>query len=146
MKTTEYIIILADDDVDDQLILREIFSLHSNAVTILNVANGEETLHLLERLQRKDITPCLVILDINMPKLNGRQTLLRLKQDDRLKNIPAVLFSTSNNNSDRIFALSQGAGYVTKPFTYKNMEAVVKDFILMCETECAKREAGGVGK
>jgi CheY-like chemotaxis protein len=135
----EYIIILADDDLDDQLIIKEIFSMHSDAVKVLNVLNGEETLHLLERLQRKNITPCLVILDINMPKMNGRQTLLRLKEDERLKDIPVVLFSTSSTEADKAFAQSHGANYVTKPFTYKNMEVVVKNFIRLCEIESARR-------
>jgi CheY-like chemotaxis protein len=139
MKSPEYVIILADDDLDDQLILKEIFSMHSDTVKILNVLNGEETLHLLERLQNKDILPCLVILDINMPKLNGRQTLLRLRQDERLKNIPVVLFSTSNNATDKAFAQVHGANYVTKPFTYKSMEVVVKEFIRLCEKEGARR-------
>ena len=135
----EYIIILADDDMDDQLIIKEIFCMHSDAVKVLNVLNGEETLHLLERLQRKHITPCLVILDINMPKMNGRQTLLRLKQDERFKDIPVVLFSTSSTDTDKAFAQSHGANYVTKPFSYKNMEVVVKDFIRLCEVESARR-------
>lgn len=139
MKTSEYTIILADDDLDDQLILREIFSMHSDTVKILNVLDGEETLQLLDRLQHKNILPCLIILDINMPKMNGRQTLIRLRQDERLKNIPVVLFSTSNNAADKAFAKSHGANYVTKPFTYKNMEVVVKDFIHLCETEGARR-------
>ena len=139
MKTSEYTIILADDDLDDQLILREIFSMHSDTVKILNVLDGEETLQLLDRLQHKNILPCLIILDINMPKMNGRQTLIRLRQDERLQSIPVVLFSTSNNAADKAFAMSHGANYVTKPFTYKNMEVVVKDFINLCETEGARR-------
>jgi CheY-like chemotaxis protein len=139
MKTPEYVIILADDDLDDQLIIKEIFSMHSDAVKVLNVLNGEETLHLLERLQRKHIIPCLIILDINMPRLNGRQTLLRLKADEQLRNVPVVLFSTSSSEADRAFAQLHGANYVTKPFTYKNMEVVVKNFISLCEVEVARR-------
>lgn len=140
MKIGEYVIVLADDDLDDQLIIKEIFSIHSDVVRVLNVLNGEETLHLLERLQRKSVTPCLVILDINMPKMNGRQTLLRMRGDERLKDIPVVLFSTSTNDSDKVFAAAHGAQYVTKPFSYQNMEAVVKDFIQLCELEGARRD------
>jgi CheY-like chemotaxis protein len=146
MKSPEYVIILADDDLDDQLIIKEIFSLHSSHVRMMNVLNGQETLHLLERLQQKNVTPCLVILDINMPRLNGRQTLLCLKQDERLKNIPVVLFSTSNTESDRAFAQAHGANYVTKPFNYKSMEIVVKDFIRLCEAEGEKRSAATLNR
>jgi CheY-like chemotaxis protein len=74
-----------------------------------------------------------------MPRLNGRQTLLRLKADEQLRNVPVVLFSTSSSEADRAFAQLHGANYVTKPFTYKNMEVVVKNFISLCEVEVARR-------
>jgi CheY-like chemotaxis protein len=139
MKAPEFVIVLADDDLDDQLIIKDIFSAHSDVVNVLNVLNGEETLHLLERLQRKNITPCLVILDINMPRMNGRDTLLKIRQNKFMKDIPVVLFSTSNNAADKQFAQMQDATYVTKPFTYVNMEAVVQGFISMCESEGKRR-------
>lgn len=139
MKNAEYIIVLADDDLDDQAIIKEIFSLHSDSITILNVPDGEETIRLLERLQKKDIYPCLIILDINMPKKDGRATLLHLKAQEKLMDIPVVLFSTSRNEHDKEFAKKHGANYITKPFTYKNMEEVVKGFITQCQLEGARR-------
>ena len=139
MKSSEYIIVLADDDIDDQVIIKDIFSLHTDSITILNVVDGEEAIHLLERLQKKHIYPCLIILDINMPKMDGRQTLLQIKQQEELKEIPIVLFSTSRDESDRQFAYKNGASYVTKPFSYKNMENVVKGFINQCQLEGERR-------
>lgn len=140
MKKQKYIIVLADDDIDDQTIIKDIFSLHSDSITILNVLDGVETIRLLEYLQKKSTYPCLIILDINMPKMDGRQTLLHLKEREILQDIPVVLFSTSQNESDKLFASQHGANYITKPFTYKNMEEVVKGFINQCHLEGAKRE------
>lgn len=139
MKNAEYIIVLADDDLDDQAIIREIFSLHTDSITILNVPDGEETIRLLERLQKKNIYPCLIILDINMPKKDGRETLLHLKGCEEFKDIPTVLFSTSQNEGDKRFAKQQGVSYITKPFTYRNMEEVVKGFIHQCQLEGERR-------
>lgn len=139
MKNEEYIIVLADDDTDDQAIIKEIFSLHTDSITILNVADGEETVRLLDRLQKKEIYPCLIILDINMPKMDGRQTLLHLKGQEKLMDIPVVLFSTSQDVRDKQFAKRHGASYITKPFSYVNMEAVVKGFISQCEMEGERR-------
>lgn len=139
MKNAEYIIVLADDDLDDQTIIKEIFSLHSDSITILNVLNGVETVRLLERLQDKGIYPCLIILDINMPKMDGRETLLHLRGQEKLRDIPVVLFSTSQNENDKQFAKRHGANYITKPFSYRNMEEVVKGFINQCELEGARR-------
>ena len=139
MKNAEYIIVLADDDLDDQTIIKEIFSLHTDSITILNVLNGVETVRLLERLQDKDIYPCLIILDINMPKMDGRETLRHLRAQEKLRDIPVVLFSTSQNENDKQFAKRHGASYITKPFSYRNMEEVVKGFINQCELEGARR-------
>lgn len=139
MKNAEYIIVLADDDADDQAIIKEIFSLHADSITILNVSDGEETIRLLERLQKKNIYPCLIILDINMPKKDGRETLLHLKGIEDFKDIPTVLFSTSQSESDKNFAKEQGVSYITKPFTFKNMEEVVKGFIYQCQMEGERR-------
>lgn len=139
MKNEEYIIVLADDDLDDQAIIKEIFSLHADSITILNVLDGVETLRLLERLQKKGILPCLIILDINMPRMSGRETLQHLKAQEKLQDVPVVLFSTSQNDFDRKFAQQHGASYITKPFTYKNMEEVVKGFINQCHSEGARR-------
>ena len=139
MTNAEYIIVLADDDLDDQAIIKEIFSLHTDSITILNVANGEETLRLLERLQKKGIYPCLIILDVNMPKMDGRQTLLHLKAQEKIRDIPIVLFSTSKDENDKQFARQHGANYITKPFTYRSMEEVVKGFISQCQLEGERR-------
>ncbi|MGB8191200.1 MAG: response regulator [Chitinophagaceae bacterium] len=139
MKKPEYTIVLADDDLDDQAIIQDIFHTHSNAITIFNVADGEETLHLLHDLQNKNICPCLIILDINMPKLGGKETLLQLRADEKFRHVPIVLFSTSTYEEDKQFAEDHGAMYVTKPFTYENMEAAVKSFINICTHEGDKR-------
>jgi CheY-like chemotaxis protein len=139
MKNSEYIIVLADDDLDDQEIIKEIFLLHSDSITILNVLDGVETVRLLERLHKKENLPCLIILDINMPKMDGRETLLHLKAQAKFRDIPVVLFSTSQNENDKQFAKRHGANYITKPFTYRNMEEVVKGFINQCQLEGERR-------
>ncbi|HEY0677055.1 MAG TPA: response regulator [Chitinophagaceae bacterium] len=132
MREGKNVIILADDDQDDLSIINEIFSLHAHDLTIISVQNGEETLQAIERLQQQQITPCLIILDVNMPKLNGRQTLLRIKQNDQLSNVPLVLFSTSSDPRDKEFAKRNGASYVVKPFSYENLKSVVQWFIDQC--------------
>jgi CheY-like chemotaxis protein len=139
MKNAEYIIVLADDDLDDQAIIKEIFLIHTDSITIFNVQDGEETIRLLQRLEKKGTYPCLIILDINMPRMDGRETLLHLKRQEAFKDIPVVLFSTSQEESDKKFAWKHGATYITKPFTYKNMEEVVKGFINQCQVEGARR-------
>jgi CheY-like chemotaxis protein len=138
MNSYRNLILLADDDIDDQEIIKEIFASHATDLTIMTVDNGEEALHALQLLHAKHIAPCLIILDLNMPKMNGRQTLLRIKAQPALQHVPIVLFSTSNNPSDKEFARMHGADYVIKPFSYENMEGVVKGFIDQCEPDTVK--------
>jgi CheY-like chemotaxis protein len=132
MGAVENIILLVDDDKDDQLIIKEIFSVHSSRLTVLNVDNGEQALHTLDLLRSKNILPCLIILDMNMPKMDGRQTLLAIRKKEDFNDIPIVLFSTSSNPEDMNFARAHGSDYVVKPFSYEKMKVVVEGFIRRC--------------
>ena len=71
----------------------------------------------------------MVVLDLNMPRMNGTQTLRHIKKDDRFKNIPVVIYSTSLNNIERDECLSLGAhSYVIKPVTYRDTVATAQKF------------------
>jgi len=136
MKANDHIIILADDDPDDQTIIREIFSIHSNNIKLLSASNGEEVLTLLDKLHLHNLRPCLIILDVNMPKVNGKEALLRIRQRADVKTCPVVLFSTATDPANEQFAKKHNADYLVKPFTYQNMESAIKSFISMCDLVC----------
>ena len=125
------IVIYVDDDPDDRELVRDAFYKHVNKVEMLCFGSGNEALSYLAETTA-DRMPCLIILDVNMPKLNGRQTLLRIKQNDQLSNVPLVLFSTSSDPRDKEFAKRNGASYVVKPFSYENLKSVVQWFIDQC--------------
>lgn len=125
-------ILMADDDADDRLLTREAFE-ESRLVNDLRfVEDGEE---LMEYLQRRgkytdpasSPRPGLILLDLNMPRKDGREALKEIKSDPNLKQIRIVILTTSKAEEDiyRTYDLS-AASYITKPVTFADMAEVTK--------------------
>ncbi len=85
---------------------------------ILEAKNGEEALAVLKR---KEELPNVILLDLNMPKMNGLEFLKELKADEHLRYIPAIIVTTSNNHKDMLESYKLGiAGYIIKPLRYED--------------------------
>jgi CheY-like chemotaxis protein len=122
-------IFVVDDDKEDQLIMEEYFRDIGIADRVKFFDNGEVTINFLESSKDDSRLPGLIVLDLNMPVLNGTQTLLYLKRDARYKHIPVIIFSTSENENEKRKCLSFGAiDYLVKPMNYEEGEAIVKRF------------------
>ena len=130
--TPKNIVLYADDDQDDLELLQESFAKYSNHVEVVTFTDGVTALSYLQRLVNSDVKPCLIILDINMPLLSGKDVLVRLKELDHLDSVPVVLFSTSSQPQDKLFAERHGAGFLTKPLETKQMEMITDQFIDHC--------------
>ena len=139
MKSPSYTILHADDDVDDLLLVSDLFHKHVDQVIIQHVTDGMQALRKLEQMKQSNTLPCLIILDINMPKLNGKETLLHIKKNEALKQIPVVLFTTSNSEMDKAFARKYEADLITKPISLEKMEGVISDFVRRCQLEVERR-------
>lgn len=128
-----YRVLYIDDDSDDLEMLDQAFrSLYSES-ELLQAQNGEEGLELLAAMRREDKLPCLIVLDINMPKLDGKQVFKRIKADEVLRAIPIVIFSTSDNAMDKMFFKARNVEYITKPLDYKRLLAVAKRLVEICD-------------
>ena len=130
-------IFYAEDDLDDLFIVKQAFQTHNDTIEIIHANNGLEALDLLQNLADANTLPCLILLDINMPGMDGRETLMKIKQHDRLKQIPAVMFSTSSSNLDKEFASKWNARFFTKPLVYSEMEKIVDTFVALCDHSTA---------
>ena len=85
---------------------------------IIEATNGESA---LDDLNKKESLPDIILLDLNMPKMNGLEFLKILKDDDVLKFLPTIILSTSSNHKDLMEAYKIGiAGYITKPLKYED--------------------------
>lgn len=125
-------ILYVDDDIDDLLIVSEAFLKHTASLKVIHASNGLDALHLLHKMAEQHNLPCLIILDINMPVMNGRETLKKIKAIDRYRNIPIVMFSTSINKTDQELAANMGADYVIKPMDFQQLEKLAAEFIEKC--------------
>lgn len=121
-------ILVVDDDKEDHMILEEYFSASGISRNVKFVENGVRALEYLESVDDDDL-PKLVVLDLNMPLLNGSQTLLQLKQSPRLKNIPVIIYSTSESENEKRKCLGFGAiDYLVKPVTMEEGQRMVDKF------------------
>jgi len=136
--TLKNIVFYADDDADDLELVQDAFDRYSNNVKVVTAKDGVQALSYLQSLNEQAITPCLIILDINMPMLNGRDVLRRIKEIPPLASIPVVLFTTSSSPLDKEFARKYNAGFITKPLDVSQMKIITDLFIDHCSDEIKK--------
>ncbi len=125
-------ILMADDDPDDRQLTREAFEENHLANDLRFVEDGEELLDYLNRRGKYAAegaapVPGLILLDLNMPRKDGREALREIKADPRLRNIRVVILTTSKAEEDviRSYDLS-AASYITKPVTFERLVEVVQ--------------------
>lgn len=109
-------ILLIEDDEIEVMKFNRVLSALKLSHKIVEANNGEEA---IEILKVKEVVPDIIVLDLNMPKINGIEFLRILKADDYLKYIPAIILTTSSNRKDILECYRIGiAGYVIKPLKY----------------------------
>jgi CheY-like chemotaxis protein len=124
MRSSKPIMLIEDDAADVLIIERALKELQiKNELVQLN--NGEEGLEYLKN--QSNSTPCIIFLDLNMPKMNGIEFLKIIKNDDKLKLIPIIALTTSQNTDDIAACFKSGiAGYIVKPVDYKKFVKAVR--------------------
>jgi CheY-like chemotaxis protein len=130
-----HLVLYADDDKDDIKFVEDAFSENILNVELVAVEDGQKAIDYLESLTVVDPNPCLIILDINMPRINGKEALITIRAMDRFKNTPIVLFSTSSLPQDKQFAIKHAAGFITKPLDSRQMQLITDQFIEHCDDE-----------
>lgn len=125
-------ILMADDDADDRMMTREAFEESHLANDLRFVEDGVELMDYLKRRGKysdpnSSPRPGLILLDLNMPKKDGREALEEIKEDPSLRNIPVVVLTTSQEEEDihRSYQLHANS-YITKPVTFEALVAVVR--------------------
>ena len=125
-------ILLAEDDEDDKEFIKLAFEKVSTKHRLHITENGQEALNYLLPLPDTDL-PCLIVLDLNMPILNGLQTLEALNEVPKFQNIPKVIFTTSDSLEDKARCLSKGAtDYMVKPTNMKEIVKTVENMVRHC--------------
>ena len=124
MRTQRKMVLVAEDDPDDRLLLKEAFAERfDEEVPLVFVNDGVELIeHLISLSDVNAALPSVILLDINMPRMNGLQALERIKSHSRMKSIPCAMLSTSNSPEMVNLAYQLGASsYFQKPATFQQM-------------------------
>lgn len=122
--TNKPILLVEDDQVDAMTVRRALKELHV-LNPLVHVENGEEALGYLRDAANE--RPCIILLDLNMPIMTGIEFLQHAKRDDRLRRLPVVVLTTSEEQKDKIESFDLGvAGYMRKPVDYRQFVDVMR--------------------
>jgi CheY-like chemotaxis protein len=120
-------ILIADDDQEDRFLMHIAFEEIGRSGDIYLVENGMQVFKYLEDSMQQDAMPALIVLDLNMPILNGMETLSRLKAHTVYKNIPVIIYTTSVHEVEKAKCLEIGAAdFIKKPARFQQTISTAK--------------------
>ena len=131
-KKNNIVILMADDDEDDQLMARDAFETNRLHNVLYFVKDGIELMDYLRRQGNfsdpsTSPRPGLILLDLNMPLMDGREALKEIKSDPELRSIPVIVLTTSKADEDIIKSYDLGVNsFIIKPVTFHGLAEVIK--------------------
>ena len=126
-------ILCVDDDSDDRFFLCTTINKLNPSISVIEKENGLDALNYLSEAKEKNRLPCLVVLDINMPVLDGKKTLEQIRSRYEDAELPVVIFTCSQNPIERKMFKSKGVEMFTKPMEIRELDEIVKNFLFRCE-------------
>jgi len=128
--TKEIVILMADDDDDDFLLTKKALAEGEILTKLIRVSDGEELVDYLQKrgeIGKSAVRPSVILLDLNMPRKDGREALREIKDDPEIRDIPVVIFTTSKAEEDiyRTYQLGSNS-FITKPVAYDDLVRVMK--------------------
>ncbi|MBO9681949.1 MAG: response regulator [Flavisolibacter sp.] len=124
------IILYAEDDFDDFESIKEALHQLSDQPVLLHAKNGQEAVSFIENAT---VLPSLIVLDLNMPIMDGKEVLQWLKANDDYKNIPIMVFTTSSREDDVKLCQKHGCTFFRKPTLYRDLLHVAQAMLNLCE-------------
>lgn len=124
------IILYAEDDYDDFEAVKEALDQLSDQQSLVHARNGEEAVSLI---QNAAPLPSLVVLDLNMPIMDGKEVLYWLKANPAFKKIPVMVFTTSSREEDVKLCQKHGCTFFRKPTLYRDLLHVAQVMLQLCE-------------
>ncbi|MFZ0927670.1 MAG: response regulator [Syntrophobacteraceae bacterium] len=122
-------VLMADDDEEDCMLARDAFAESGAIVAFSSVADGIELMDYLSERSRSAANrlPDLILLDMNMPRKDGRQALAEIKSEPALRHIPIVILTSADEREDADFTMKAGAeSFITKPATFDEWVEIMK--------------------
>ena len=141
-------ILIADDDSDDRQMIKEAFEENNFSSDFFFVEDGEDLVDYLNckgkySNDKTERCPDLILLDLNMPKKDGREALREIKSDPGLKSIPIIVMTTSKLKDDVVRSYNMGVNcFISKPTTYSELievtRSIIKYWFEVAQLPCAK--------
>lgn len=132
-------LLLADDDLDDCLLFQEALEEIPLSTRLTTVHNGEQ---LMQWLGEPNELPAVLFLDLNMPRKNGFECLLEIKNNSRLKALPVIIFSTSFEQGPMDQLYQGGAHYyIRKPNQFSQLKALIQQVLVLAQTNTLSQPA-----
>ncbi len=133
MKYPDKTILYVDDDEDDRHLFSEAIKHADPDITLVFAENGLKAINYLDAVKQPgEKLPCLIVLDLNMPFLDGKKTFEKIKTNPKLENIPVVIFSSSQNPNDKNFFHEAGVELISKPYDFSFMHGIAQHMLDCC--------------
>lgn len=125
-------ILFVEDDADDrEMILYAVNEINPLVHTVF-AENGLQAVEYLEQAKNTSL-PCLVVLDLNLPLLDGKETYRKIKHELKLESLPVIVFSSSQNPNDKNLFASWGVEFITKPDNPSYLNKIVSHMLNVCD-------------
>ena len=132
MSQHQKFILIADDDLEDLELISEVILQIESGTKLHMVNNGIMVMEFLEKTKDEEL-PSLIVLDYNMPNMNGAEVIEQLCKNPRYQKIPKIIWSTSNNSNYIKECMEKGAtSYFVKPATHKHLQEQAEQMLKMC--------------
>ena len=125
-------ILFVEDDEDDRELLFDVVHEIDPALNVVFAENGVKAIEYLDMSKQNSHLPCLIVLDLNMPFLDGKETLQKIKQELKLDSIPVIVYSSSSHPDDIMLFKTLGVEYFTKPDDLSDMNRIVRYMVEVC--------------
>jgi CheY-like chemotaxis protein len=126
-------VIFADDDADDLELITGFFKQFNRNINVLEFKDGKEVLKFLDDFALNASTPVLIVLDINMPRLNGKETLAAIRNHPTYQDIPVLVYTTSSSKNDEEYCKKFNASWVNKPANLEEVKKVARIIADFCK-------------
>jgi CheY-like chemotaxis protein len=124
MMRNSTLFLLVDDDADDIIVFKEVLRDVNPSIQLIEAGDGLEALEILR--SRHDNLPDIIFLDLNMPRMQGKECLVEIKKDPHLQHIPVIIYTTSSLSRDIEDSMLKGAVcFITKPSSLKELRHIV---------------------
>ena len=130
-------ILYAEDDFDDFEAVKEAMDQLSDAHSLHHAKNGTEVISFLQK--NPDLHPCLIVLDLNMPIMDGKEVLNWIKEQETYRKIPIMVFTTSSREEDVKLCQKFACTFFRKPTLYRDLLHIVQTMLQMCARTPAVR-------